>query len=108
VKIAIDDFGTGYTSIGQLPNLPVDVLKIDRSFVSTPGAGHADLVRLVISAAHSFNLGVVAEGVEQNTQLHRLVAASCDSAQGFLFARPSAPGDLVAPRQRPAVGERVG
>ena len=105
VKIAIDDFGTGYTSIGQLPNLPVDILKIDRSFVATPGAGHADLVRLVISAAHSFNLGVVAEGVEQSTQLHRLVDASCDSAQGFLFARPTAPGDLVAPRRHRAVAE---
>ncbi|MBB2903490.1 diguanylate cyclase (GGDEF)-like protein [Kineococcus radiotolerans] len=102
VKIAIDDFGTGYTSIGQLPNLPVDILKIDRSFVSSPGAGHADLVRLVISAAHSFDLGVVAEGIEENDQLHRLVADSCDSGQGFLFARPTAPAELTIPRTCPA------
>ncbi|WP_432564160.1 EAL domain-containing protein [Kineococcus sp. SYSU DK003] len=102
VRIAIDDFGTGYTSIGQLPKLPVDVLKIDRSFVSTPGAGHADLVRLVISAAHSFDLGVVAEGVELDAQWADLVDASCDSGQGFLFARPVPAGDLVIPhRQRP-------
>nr|WP_179756742.1 EAL domain-containing protein [Kineococcus aurantiacus] len=105
VRIAIDDFGTGYTSIGQLPRLPVDVLKIDRSFVASPGAGHADLVRLVISAAHSFDLGVVAEGIEENDQLHRLVADSCDSGQGFLFARPSAPADLALPRARATTGD---
>ncbi|WP_432510495.1 putative bifunctional diguanylate cyclase/phosphodiesterase [Kineococcus sp. SYSU DK001] len=97
VKIALDDFGTGYTSIGQLPKLPVDILKIDRSFVASPAAGHAELVRLVISAAHSFDLGVVAEGIEEDHQLHRLVADSCDSGQGFLFARPAAPADLALP-----------
>ncbi len=98
VRIAIDDFGTGYTSIGQLPHLPVDVLKIDRSFVSSPGHGHADLVRLLITAAHSFALDVVAEGVEQDGQLQTLLDASCDSAQGFYFARPVAAGDLSIPR----------
>nr|WP_276611974.1 EAL domain-containing protein [Kineococcus vitellinus] len=102
VRIAIDDFGTGYTSIGQLPQLPVDILKIDRSFVASPGEGHAELVRLVISAAHSFSLGVVAEGVEQDAQLQSLIAASCDSGQGFLFARPSAAGDLALPAPCPA------
>jgi diguanylate cyclase (GGDEF)-like protein len=96
VRVAIDDFGTGYTSIGQLSRLPVDVLKIDRSFVSSPDAGHADLVRLLISAAHSFSLGVVAEGVEEDTQLSVLLAASCDAAQGYLFARPVPADDLPA------------
>ncbi len=96
VRVAIDDFGTGYTSIGQLSRLPVDVLKIDRSFVSSPDAGHADLVRLLISAAHSFSLGVVAEGVEEDTQLSALLAASCDAAQGYLFARPVPAADLPA------------
>ncbi|MEZ0165527.1 EAL domain-containing protein [Kineococcus sp. LSe6-4] len=94
VRVAIDDFGTGYTSIGQLSRLPVDVLKIDRSFVSSPEAGHADLVRLLISAAHSFSLGVVAEGVEEDGQLSALLAASCDAAQGYLFARPVPAADL--------------
>jgi diguanylate cyclase (GGDEF)-like protein len=94
VRVAIDDFGTGYTSIGQLSRLPVDVLKIDRSFVSSPEAGNGDLVRLLISAAHSFSLGVVAEGVEEDDQLSALLAASCDAAQGYLFARPVPPGDL--------------
>ncbi|MBB2900851.1 diguanylate cyclase (GGDEF)-like protein [Kineococcus radiotolerans] len=96
VRVAIDDFGTGYTSIGQLSRLPVDVLKIDRSFVSSPEAGNGDLVRLLISAAHSFSLGVVAEGVEEDTQLSALLAASCDAAQGFLFARPVPADDLPA------------
>ncbi len=94
VRVAIDDFGTGYTSIGQLSRLPVDVLKIDRSFVSSPEAGNADLVRLLISAAHSFSLGVVAEGVEEDGQLSALLAASCDAAQGYLFARPVPAADL--------------
>jgi len=101
VRIAIDDFGTGYTSIGQLPRLPVDVLKIDRSFVSSPGEGHAELVRLVISAAHSFDIDVVAEGVEEDGQLQSLIAASCDRGQGFLFARPVAADDLALPTAHP-------
>ncbi|WP_380156123.1 putative bifunctional diguanylate cyclase/phosphodiesterase [Kineococcus sp. R86509] len=105
VRIAIDDFGTGYTSIGQLPRLPVDVLKIDRSFVSTPGEGHADLVRLVISAAHSFHLGVVAEGIEEDGQLQSLIDASCDSGQGFLFARPVDAADLALPRSKVSLVE---
>jgi diguanylate cyclase (GGDEF)-like protein len=96
VRVAIDDFGTGYTSIGQLSRLPVDVLKIDRSFVSSPEAGNADLVRLLISAAHSFSLGVVAEGVEEDGQLSALLAASCDAAQGYLFARPVPAAELPA------------
>ncbi|MEZ0492441.1 EAL domain-containing protein [Kineococcus sp. TBRC 1896] len=96
VRVAIDDFGTGYTSIGQLSRLPVDVLKIDRSFVSSPEAGHGDLVRLLISAAHSFSLGVVAEGVEEDGQLSALLDASCDAAQGYLFARPVPAAELPA------------
>ncbi|NAZ76658.1 EAL domain-containing protein [Kineococcus sp. T13] len=95
VRVAIDDFGTGYTSIGQLSRLPVDVLKIDRSFVASPDTAHADLVRLLVSAAHSSRLGVVAEGVEQDGQLAGLLAASCDAAQGYLFARPAPAGELA-------------
>jgi EAL domain-containing protein (putative c-di-GMP-specific phosphodiesterase class I) len=94
VRVAIDDFGTGYTSIGQLSRLPVDVLKIDRSFVASSEAGNGDLVRLLISAAHSFSLGVVAEGVEEDDQLSALLAASCDAAQGYLFARPVPASEL--------------
>ncbi|WP_432541804.1 putative bifunctional diguanylate cyclase/phosphodiesterase [Kineococcus sp. SYSU DK002] len=88
VKVALDDFGTGYTSIGQLSRLPVDVLKIDRSFIGSGDRAHADLVRLVVGAAHSFSLGVVAEGVERDEQLQALRAVGCDAAQGFLLGRP--------------------
>ncbi|WP_432510402.1 EAL domain-containing protein [Kineococcus sp. SYSU DK001] len=98
VKVALDDFGTGYTSIGQLSRLPVDVLKIDRSFIASGDRAHADLVQLVVGAAHSFLLGVVAEGVEQDDQLQALRALGCDAAQGFLLGRP---------RPAPALGAEL-
>ncbi len=88
VAVAIDDFGTGYTSIGQLRHMPVDTLKIDRSFVASPDPGQQELVGLVISAAHTFGLDVVAEGVEEPAQLERLRAQACDLAQGYLLHRP--------------------
>jgi diguanylate cyclase (GGDEF)-like protein len=88
VSIAIDDFGTGYTSIGQLRNMPVDTLKIDRSFVASTEPAHRELVALMIRAAHTFGLTVVAEGVEEPAQLARLKAQECDQAQGYLLYRP--------------------
>ncbi|MGR7024163.1 putative bifunctional diguanylate cyclase/phosphodiesterase [Geodermatophilus sp. URMC 62] len=94
VSIAIDDFGTGYTSIGQLRHMPVDTLKIDRSFVASPDPGQRELVGLIISAAHTFGLDVVAEGVEEPVQLERLRAQACDLAQGYLLHRPL-PADVA-------------
>ncbi len=88
VGIAIDDFGTGYTSIGQLRHMPVDTLKIDRSFIGSTDPGHEELVALMIRAAHTFGLTVVAEGVEEPGQLARLRAEGCDHAQGYLLHRP--------------------
>ncbi|WP_346620321.1 EAL domain-containing protein [Blastococcus montanus] len=88
VAIAIDDFGTGYTSIGQLRNMPVDTLKIDRSFVASAEPAHRELVALMIRAAHTFGLTVVAEGVEEPAQLARLKEQACDQAQGYLIHRP--------------------
>ncbi|MGY2083671.1 putative bifunctional diguanylate cyclase/phosphodiesterase [Blastococcus sp. SYSU DS0539] len=88
VGIAIDDFGTGYTSIGQLRDMPVDTLKIDRSFVASTEPSHRELVALMIRAAHTFGLTVVAEGVEEPAQLARLRAQACDRAQGYLLHRP--------------------
>jgi diguanylate cyclase (GGDEF)-like protein len=88
IGISIDDFGTGYTSIGQLQHLPVDTLKIDRSFISSAGPGSAELVELMINAAHAFGLRVVAEGIEDPDQLNTLRQLACDSGQGYLFARP--------------------
>ncbi len=88
VGIAIDDFGTGYTSIGQLRHMPVDTLKIDRSFIGSTDPGHEELVALMVRAAHTFGLTVVAEGVEEPEQLARLRAEGCDHAQGYLLHRP--------------------
>ncbi|RBY74934.1 GGDEF domain-containing protein [Blastococcus sp. TF02-09] len=88
VAVAIDDFGTGYTSIGQLAGMPVDTLKIDRSFISSGSSGHAELVALMIRAAHTFGLTVVAEGVEEDAQLAWLRDQRCDFAQGYLLSRP--------------------
>lgn len=88
VSISIDDFGTGYTSIGQLQRLPVDTLKIDKEFVTSTAPGSRDLLMLMISAAHSCGLRVVAEGVETEAQLDTLRGLTVDSVQGFLFARP--------------------
>jgi diguanylate cyclase (GGDEF)-like protein len=94
VQIAIDDFGTGYTSIGQLPSLPVDTLKIDRSFIASTDPAHEELVRLIVAAAHAFGLSVVAEGIEYQHQADRLRDADAECGQGFLFARPQPPADL--------------
>jgi diguanylate cyclase (GGDEF)-like protein len=96
VSIAIDDFGTGYTSIGQLGHMPVDTLKIDRSFIASTDPGHRELVALMIRAAHTFGLTVVAEGVEEPDQLARLKADDCDQAQGYLLYRPMTASDAGA------------
>jgi diguanylate cyclase (GGDEF)-like protein len=96
VSVAIDDFGTGYTSIGQLRDMPVDTLKIDRSFIASADRGHRELVALIIRAAHTFGLTVVAEGVEQPAQLARLKDQGCDHAQGYLMYRPLAASDAGA------------
>jgi diguanylate cyclase (GGDEF)-like protein/PAS domain S-box-containing protein len=88
VTIAIDDFGTGYTSIGHLPDLPVDVLKIDRSFVASTQPRHQSLVTLMVGAAHAFDLTVVAEGIEDTATLDLMRTMGCHRAQGYHFARP--------------------
>ncbi|MGX5654192.1 putative bifunctional diguanylate cyclase/phosphodiesterase [Geodermatophilus nigrescens] len=107
-SIAIDDFGTGYTSIGQLRHMPADTLKIDRSFVTSPDPGQRELVALVIRAAHTFGLTVVAEGVEEPAQLQRLREQGCDHAQGYLFHRPLPAGEAGALlRRAPAVAAPV-
>ncbi len=90
IEIAIDDFGTGYSALAYLKQLPVDVVKIDRSFVADLGAGIPDavIVDAMIGIAHGLGLRVIAEGVETPEQLTCLRRSGCDEAQGFLFARP--------------------
>jgi len=89
VNIAIDDFGTGYSSLSYLQRFPIDCLKIDRSFISGPDTGENDeIVRAIVALAQNLGLGVVAEGVETETQLSLLRDLSCENAQGFMFSRP--------------------
>jgi diguanylate cyclase (GGDEF)-like protein/PAS domain S-box-containing protein len=90
VGLAIDDFGTGYSSLSYLRRFPIEVVKIDKSFLDgindDPAAGA--LVRGIVQLAHSLRTTTVAEGVETEAQLKRLIKMRCDRAQGFLFARP--------------------
>lgn len=90
IRIAIDDFGTGYSSLAQIKHLPVDELKIDRSFVmDLPGnSNDAAIVRASIDLAHNLGLEVLAEGVETRPALEWLQAQGCEQAQGFLISRP--------------------
>jgi diguanylate cyclase len=90
VHISIDDFGTGYSSLAYLKHLPVDELKIDRSFVQHMATDGADaiIVRSTVDLAHSFGLRVVAEGVEDEATLHLLTALQCDLVQGYYLSRP--------------------
>lgn len=90
VGIAIDDFGTGYSSLNYLKQFPIDVLKIDRSFVDGLPHGEQDgqIARAIIAMAHSLNLKVIAEGVETLAQLDFLRGHDCDEVQGFLLGRP--------------------
>ncbi|HEY4306856.1 MAG TPA: bifunctional diguanylate cyclase/phosphodiesterase [Gemmatimonadaceae bacterium] len=97
VRIALDDFGTGYSSLSYLRQLPVDVVKIDRSFVRELGDSQtADaVVNAVLAMARGLNLSVVAEGVETQSQLEYLRARGCDVAQGYLFGKPTSPAALL-------------
>ncbi|MGE8358630.1 EAL domain-containing protein [Pseudomonas sp.] len=92
VKLAIDDFGTGYSSLSYLKRFPVDVVKIDQTFIRdlSPGSEDAAITRAIIAMAHSLELKVVAEGVETQAQMDFLKAQRCDEIQGFLISRPIA------------------
>jgi diguanylate cyclase (GGDEF)-like protein/PAS domain S-box-containing protein len=91
IKLAIDDFGTGYSSLGYLRHLPVDIIKIDRCFVSRieDDAQTAEIVRTITTLAHTLAMTVVAEGVETVGQLAAVTSSGCDCVQGFLFATPT-------------------
>ena len=90
--IAVDDFGTGYSSLNYLKQFPIDVLKIDRSFVDGVPGGEQDaqIARAIIAMAHSLSLAVIAEGVETQAQLDFLREHDCDQVQGYLFGKPMA------------------
>ena len=90
VTIAIDDFGTGFSSLNYLTKLPVDTLKIDRSFVveMMSATGGLTLVSVIINLAQALKLNTVAEGVETEEQLRQLQSLGCDEMQGYLFGEP--------------------
>jgi EAL domain-containing protein (putative c-di-GMP-specific phosphodiesterase class I) len=97
VRLSIDDFGTGYSSMSYLRRLPVDELKVDRSFVlgMTTNSADAVLVRTAIDLGHNLGLTVVAEGVEGAEHVQALRELGCDIAQGYHYARPMPAADLT-------------
>ena len=101
--VALDDFGTGYSSLGSLHQFPIDVLKIDRSFIANleRGRHYTALVQSISALASNLNMRVVAEGVETESQVSMLQSLECTCAQGFLFARPMPAAQVPAYRPPP-------
>jgi EAL domain-containing protein (putative c-di-GMP-specific phosphodiesterase class I) len=97
LTVAMDDFGTGFSSLSSLGRLPLDSLKVDRSFVlrMTEDPQSTSIVTTIISLAHALDLTVVAEGVETREQARLLRLLKCDQAQGYLIARPCPAEDVV-------------
>jgi diguanylate cyclase (GGDEF)-like protein len=90
IQVQIDDFGTGYSALSYLHTLPIDTLKIDRTFINRLGinGSGSDIVQTILTLAHNLGMKVVAEGVETDNQLSQLKAMDCEYVQGFLFSRP--------------------
>jgi len=114
VRMSVDDFGTGYSSLANLRRLPIDELKIDRSFVSPMMRDESDLiiVRSTINLGHDLGLRIIAEGVEDGATLQELSLLGCDLAQGYHLSRPMAAGTFkewlraATPDQPPVAGKR--
>ncbi len=96
VRVALDDFGTGYSSLSYLANLPIDTLKIDRSFLFGIHAHDRrfSVLKAIVDLAHKLGILIVAEGIEDLNQLKTVRDAGCDEVQGFLFAKPSLPEQI--------------
>jgi EAL domain-containing protein (putative c-di-GMP-specific phosphodiesterase class I) len=99
VRLAIDDFGTGYSSLSYLPRLPVDVIKIDRAFITEMigGPDSSTLTRTIVELCQRLSLDTIAEGVEHEEQAESLRAIGCRAAQGWLYAPALRPEDVPAP-----------
>ena len=102
VQIALDDFGTGYSSLSYLKRLPIDLLKIDKSFVvGVPGdAEDASIISAIVGLAHNLGMQVVAEGVEKKDQLHFLRSINCDQMQGYFFSTPLPAQEFISLLER--------
>ncbi len=97
VRLAIDDFGTGYASLGYLARFPLNILKVDRSFIQEAGTKQqSSLTPVMVSIGRSLGLQTVAEGVENAAQVAQLRELGFDAAQGFLFSRPAAADEIDA------------
>jgi EAL domain-containing protein (putative c-di-GMP-specific phosphodiesterase class I) len=109
VQLALDDFGTGYSSLSYLQRLPMDVLKVDKSFVDhvTSGQKEAALIRTILSLGQTLNLRTVAEGVEHASQVNALRRMGCLHGQGYYFGRPLAGPDTSRLVARLAAGDPV-
>jgi len=96
IRIAVDDFGTGYSSLGYLNNLPVDSLKIDKSFIDNylKSHYHSSIVKFIIDLGHHLKLDIIAEGIETNEQLTHLQNLQCSHGQGFYLSKPQ-PATLI-------------
>ncbi|HEX7247392.1 MAG TPA: EAL domain-containing protein, partial [Actinomycetota bacterium] len=96
--LAVDDFGTGYSSLNYIRRFPVDILKVDKSFIDgvNDGGEASALTEAVIKLAGILNLRPVAEGIERADQLERLLELRCDMGQGYFFARPLPGAELAA------------
>ena len=96
IVVQVDDFGTGYSSLSYLHRLPIDSLKIDRSFVQgiEQDGQNLEIVTTIVNLAHSLRIDVVAEGIENAEQLQLLLDLSCEYGQGFHFAKPLSPEEV--------------
>ena len=105
VRLVLDDFGTGYSSLAYLTSLPLEALKVDRSFVDGLGIDPRDtaITEAIIAMAHALSLDVVAEGVETQVQLSELTRLGCDSVQGYYFSPPIS-AEQIGPLLRTRLG----
>lgn len=109
VQLAIDDFGQGYSSLGYLRYFPLDVLKLDRSFLSDSDHPEQDdaIIQTVTTLAHGLHIKVTVEGIETLDQLIRVKSLACDQGQGYLFARPQAPSQIPALLKRDSLSQSL-
>jgi EAL domain-containing protein (putative c-di-GMP-specific phosphodiesterase class I) len=98
ISVAVDDFGTGYSSLAYLRRFPVDIVKIDRSFIASMASSERSsaLIHSLIQLGKSLGLDTVAEGIEEQQQLEQLRDEQCDTGQGFLYAKPLSSQELAA------------